>query len=160
MAQSRSEARSTRKGKNDLNQREYPDKQSSASRKREGSSLGNLARRIADRPGILLAAASAAAAAAGTLLMSRWFGENGWLGRSVGRGVDDESFPQASSADDLNEVPAFEPDQHTRLKSASLDGVNPEARFEGANASQREAVAQIGRQNQGSAPLDRGDGQA
>jgi len=159
MAQPRSKARSTRNGKNGLKQREYPDKQSSASGKREASSLGNLVQSIADRPGLLLAAASAAAAAAGTLLMSRWFGENGWLGRSFGRGGDDESFtPQASSAEKRNEAPAFEPAQHTRLKR--LGGVNREAGFEGSKASQREAAAQAGRQNQGSAPLDQGDRQA
>ena len=66
---------------------------SSPSRKRRsepsdrGSSLGNLFRSIANRPGLLLAAA----AAAGTLLMSRRLGENGGLRRSFGRD-DDESF--------------------------------------------------------------------
>jgi ferritin-like metal-binding protein YciE len=66
----------------------------SASRRRRsegsdgGSSLGNLARNIANRPLFLLAAA----AAAGTLLMSRRMGENGSPRRSFERERDDESF--------------------------------------------------------------------
>jgi hypothetical protein len=113
-----------------------------------GLSLGNLAQSIADRPGLLLAAASAAASA-GTLLMSRWFGENGWLRRSFGRGGDTNR----------NEARALEPAQHTRLEHASQGGVNREVGFEGVKASQQEAVAQAGGQSQGSARPGQGNAQ-
>src|SRR5690242_17651625 len=165
MAQPRSKGRSMQSGKNGLEQREHTHQQSSASRKRhsdqseEGSSVGNLAQRFADRPGLLLAAVSAAAAATGTLLMSRWLGKDGWLRRRFGHRSDDESFtPGTSWAEDRNEARASGPAQHTRLEHPSLGGVN-EPGFEGAKASERQEAAQARRQNQGSSSLSQEDRQ-
>lgn len=165
MAQPRSKGRSTQSGKNGLKQREYLQEQSNASRRRrseqseEGSSVGNLAQSIADRPGLLLAAVSAAAAATGTLLMSRWLGKDGWLRRRFGHRSDDESFtPGTSWAEDRNEARASGPAQHTRLEHPSLGGVN-EPGFEGAKASERQEAAQARRQNQGSSSLSQEDRQ-
>ena len=53
-----------------------------------GLSLGNIARGIANRPGLLLAAA----AAAGTLLMSRRIGDGAQLRRRFERDDEDQSF--------------------------------------------------------------------
>jgi ferritin-like metal-binding protein YciE len=53
-----------------------------------GSSLGNLARSIASRPGLLLAAA----AAAGTLLMSRRLAENGLSRRGFEGDDEDQAY--------------------------------------------------------------------
>jgi hypothetical protein len=158
MAQPRSEARSTRNSKNALNRAEpsqsresqNPHRSSSPSTKPrsdqtgQGSSLGNLAQSIADRSGSVLLAA---AAAAGTFLISRWLGGNGWPHRSFGRGSDGESFiPGGSWAEaqvraNRNEASTREPAQHTGMDRG---GVDTEAGFEVAEASQHDALAQVG----------------